>query len=96
VHDWMEESRYDFIYSRFLLTHLADPLGMLRQMLQAARLGGVAVVEDIDFGGSFCYPQCAGFDAYVRLYRAAAKRQKADADIGPKLYGMLLEGAGET
>jgi ubiquinone/menaquinone biosynthesis C-methylase UbiE len=91
VHDWMEESRYDFIYSRFLLTHLVDPLGMLRQMLQAVRPGRVAVVEDMDFGGSFCHPQCAGFDAYVRLYRAAAKRQRADADIGPKLYGMLLE-----
>jgi 2-polyprenyl-3-methyl-5-hydroxy-6-metoxy-1,4-benzoquinol methylase len=26
VQDWIEESRYDCIYSRFLLTHLADPL----------------------------------------------------------------------
>ncbi len=60
-------------------------------MLRAVRPGGVAVVEDIDFGGSFCHPQCAGFDAYVQLYRAAAARQRTDADIGPKLYGMLLD-----
>lgn len=60
-------------------------------MRRAIRPGGVAVVEDIDFGGYFCHPQCAGFDAYVRLYRAAAARQGADADIGPKLYGMALE-----
>ncbi len=91
VQDWMEESQYDCIYSRFLLTHLADPLHLLRQMLRAIRPGGVAVVEDIDFGGYFCHPQCAGFEAYVRFYRAAARRQGADADIGPKLYGMLLE-----
>jgi SAM-dependent methyltransferase len=90
VQDWVEESQYDCIYSRFLLTHLADPLRVLRQMWRAIRPGGLAVVEDIDFGGCFCYPQCAGFDAYVRLYRAAARRQGADADIGPKLYGMLL------
>lgn len=91
VRDWGDESQYDCVYARFLLTHLPDPLGVLRRMLRAARPGGVAVVEDIDFGGHFCYPPCAGFDAYVRLYRAAAARLGADADIGPKLHGMLLD-----
>src|SRR5262245_12356049 len=91
VQDWAEESQYDCIYARFLLSHLADPLGLLRRMLRAARPGGVAVVEDVDFGGHFCAPPCAGFDAYVRLYRAAAARLGADADIGPKLHGRLLE-----
>ena len=91
VQDWIEESRYDCIYCRFLLTHLTDPLRLLRQMLRAVRPGGIVVVEDIDLGGSFCHPPCAGFDAYVRLYRAAAARQGADADIGPKLYGMLVD-----
>jgi SAM-dependent methyltransferase len=90
VQDWDEDSKYDCIYCRFLLTHLTDPLAVLRQMLRATRPGGVAVVEDIDFGGYFCYPSCAGFDAYVRLYRAAAARLGADADIGPKLHGMFL------
>ncbi len=91
VQDWVEESQYDCIYCRFLLTHLADPLHTLRQMLRAARPNGVAVVEDIDAGSSFSYPQCAGFDTLLRLYRAAVARQGADADIGPKLYGMLLD-----
>ncbi|MGZ5009804.1 MAG: class I SAM-dependent methyltransferase [Methylobacter sp.] len=91
VQDWSEESQYDCIYSRFLLTHLADPLQVLRQMLQAVRPGGLVLIEDIDFSGHFCQPPCAGFDTYVRLYRMAARRQGADADIGPKLYGMMLD-----
>src|SRR5262245_56237122 len=37
VQDWFEESQYDFIYTRFLLTHLADPQRTLRQMLRAIR-----------------------------------------------------------
>jgi len=91
VQDWVEESQYDFIYTRFLLTHLVDPLRTLRQMLHAVRPGGVAVVEDIDARSCFCHPSCAGFDAFVRLYRAGVAQQGADADIGPKLYGMLLD-----
>ena len=60
-------------------------------MLHAARPGGMAVVEDIEAGSSFCYPPCPGFDAFLRLYRAAAARQGADADIGPKLHGMVCD-----
>jgi SAM-dependent methyltransferase len=91
VQNWVEDSQYDFMYARFLLTHLTDPPGMLRRMLRAVRPGGVAVVEDIDFSGYFCYPPCAGFDSYVRLYRAAAAQRGADADIGPKLHSMFLD-----
>ena len=60
VQDWVEESQYDCIYARFVLTHLVDPLRALRQMLRAVR-AGMAVVEDIDFAGYFCHPPCAGF-----------------------------------
>lgn len=91
VQEWNEEGCYDLIYARFLLTHLADPHRMLRQMLHGTRPGGVAVVEDVEFAGHFSYPNSGAFDAYVRLYRAAAARQGADADIGPKLFGMFLD-----
>src|SRR5260370_42306287 len=62
VQDWVEESQYNCIYSRFLLTHLADPLRVLQQMLRAVRPGGVAVGGDIDFCGAFCHSVWAGFD----------------------------------
>jgi SAM-dependent methyltransferase len=91
VQTWAEESQYDFVYARFLLSHLADPLDVLRRMGRAVRPGGVVVVEDVDFDGHFCYPPCAGFATFVRLYRDAAAERGADADIGPRLYGMFLD-----
>src|SRR5262249_1981741 len=45
---WDESERYDFVYCRFLLTHLSDPADVLRRMRRAVRPGGVAAVEDID------------------------------------------------
>jgi SAM-dependent methyltransferase len=91
VRDWDEPGRYDLIYCRFLLTHLSDPVGLLKAMRRAVRPAGVVVIEDIDFGGQFCHPACGAFDTYARLYRLAAAHQGADADIGPKLYTMMLD-----
>jgi 2-polyprenyl-3-methyl-5-hydroxy-6-metoxy-1,4-benzoquinol methylase len=96
VQDWIEETQYDCIYCRFLLTHLADPTLVVRQMLQAVRPGGVAIVEDIDFGGHFCHPQCAGFDAYVRLYRAASDGKEPTRTSGQSSTECCSMRGGET
>jgi hypothetical protein len=66
-------------------------VGLLKAMRRAVRPAGVVVIEDIDFGGQFCHPACGAFDTYARLYRLAAAHQGADADIGPKLYTMMLD-----
>src|SRR5262245_5191439 len=91
VQEWDEEERYDFIYCRFLLTHLKDPGAALRKMLRAVRPGGVALVEDIDFAGYVHYPRCEALATYVRLYQEVAARRGCDADIGPRLYLLMLD-----
>jgi trans-aconitate methyltransferase len=91
VEKWEEDSCYDFIYCRFLLTHLKDPRALLCKMLCAVRPGGAVLVEDINFAGYVHYPRCAALEKYVRLYQTAAARRGCDADIGPKLYLMLLD-----
>src|SRR5438105_4775911 len=63
------DAAFDLVYARFLLTHLARPEDALARMRQAARPGGLVVVEDVDFTGHFCYPACAAFERYVTLYR---------------------------
>ena len=49
---------YDLVYARFLLTHLSDPLSTLQDMVNAAKPGGVIVVEDLDHAAIFSYPVC--------------------------------------
>jgi SAM-dependent methyltransferase len=80
---------FDFAYSRFVLLHLADPDAALTLIHTAIRPGSRLIVEDVDFAGHFCHPPSAAFDRYVALYQAAARRRKADANIGPSLPARL-------
>lgn len=55
--------------------------------------GGTIAVEDTDFTGHFCHPDCPAFRRYVELYREAIRGRGGDACVGPRLPG-LLEDAG--
>jgi ubiquinone/menaquinone biosynthesis C-methylase UbiE len=87
-----EESTYDIVYARYLLSHLPRPERVVEVMARALRPGALLVVEDVFFPGHVCYPPNAAFDRYVQLYQAAAKsKEGGDAAIGPRLLGMALD-----
>ena len=86
-----EESGYDVAYARFVLTHLSAPEKCLSAMVQACKPGGWVVIEDIDFTGSFCYPHCAAYQRYTELYQEVVSRRGGDANIGPRLPGLLRD-----
>jgi SAM-dependent methyltransferase len=91
IADGGPEPRFDLVYARFLLTHLKDRGEAVARMRRSLRPGGVVVVEDIDFTGHFCHPDCAAFWRYVELYTQAVQRRGGDANIGPRLPGLLAE-----
>lgn len=82
---------FDVAYARFLLSHLEEPLAVLRRMANSVKPGGAVVVEDVHFSGHFCFPQCNAFDQYVQFYMEAAKRKGADPEIGPTLFSLFHE-----
>jgi SAM-dependent methyltransferase len=90
---WEPPEPFDVVYARFLLTHLQDPAGLLTAVCRHVRPGGVVIVEDIDFRGHLAEPDCPALTRYVELYTEVVRRRGADANIGPRLPG-LLRGAG--
>ena len=60
-------------------------------MVQACAPGGIIVIEDTDFAGSFCYPTCAAYERYKELYQELLQRRGGDSNIGPKLPAMLRQ-----
>lgn len=91
IRNLVEEPRYDVVYARFLLTHLADPANMLRQLASLVRPGGVLAVEDIDCSAQFTYPESRAFQRYLELYCAVVRSRGGDPDIGPRLPSLLSE-----
>lgn len=85
------EEKFDFVHARFLLTHLPTPEVALAMMRQALRPGGTVVLEDIDFRGHFCHPDCPAFWRYIELYSEIVKRKGGDANIGARLPALLSE-----
>jgi ubiquinone/menaquinone biosynthesis C-methylase UbiE len=79
----------DIVYSRFLLSHVPQPLKAIDSMRAALGASGTIIIEDIDFHGHFCFPHNATFDEYVKLFQMTARARGADPEIGPKLPGML-------
>jgi SAM-dependent methyltransferase len=91
VTDLREESAYDLVFGRFVLTHLREPAQAISRMVHATRPGGVVVVEDIQFTGHSCFPACPAFDRYVALYQEVVRRKGGDPNIGSRLLGMFLD-----
>lgn len=83
-------NQFDFIYARFLLTHLQNPLALCKRIHRALKKGGVFMVEDIDFSGNKCYPPSSAYDNWVEWYSAVVRENGADPEIGYKLPHLLL------
>ena len=84
-----DDEQFDLIYVRFLLTHLPDPAFALAHLCARLAPGGALVVEDIDFTGSFCYPENASFRRYVQLYSDAVVGRGGDPNIGIRLPSLV-------
>jgi SAM-dependent methyltransferase len=86
-----DDQRFDVVYARFLLTHLADPAKALENITARVDPGGVLVVEDIDCSAHFCYPPSPAFARYVDWYIKTAHARGCDPNIGPRLPGLLRD-----
>ena len=82
---------FDFVYARFLLTHLKDPASTLHGLVKRLTAGAIIAIEDIDCSAQFVHPPSAAFDRYRELYREVVRRRGGDPDIGPRLPLMFSD-----
>jgi len=85
----LEESSFDFVYSRFMLMHIQFPEQALAEMHRVLKPRGALAVEDGDFDSPFCDPPSAAFDRCFDLYRQMGSRENANFDIGRRLASLV-------
>lgn len=86
-----DDGRFDVAYCRYLLEHVSDPVGVLREMRRVLKPGGRAFVQENDILCNALDPPRPAFD---RLWRQFARLQEllgGDALIGRKLYRLMCE-----
>ncbi|HEX5386441.1 MAG TPA: methyltransferase domain-containing protein [Gemmatimonadales bacterium] len=88
---WAEPDSYDVAYGRFIMSHLAERGAIIGRLVEALRPGGVLMLEDIEFAGSFCWPPNAAYTRYCELYGAVIARRGGDPDLGPRLYPLCVD-----
>eukprot|EP00045_Choanoeca_perplexa_P019645 m.3273 g.3273 ORF g.3273 m.3273 type:complete len:277 (+) comp4888_c0_seq2:46-876(+) len=91
----IESRKFDMIYSRLLFSYVPDPAAALHACRDLLWPGASVLVEDVDYGSSFCYPPNDAFERYKELHTTVGTQLKGHPHIGPQLYAML-QAAGFT
>lgn len=91
LHEWTVS--FDFVYCRWVLLHLSDPLDAVRGMVNVLRPGGTIVLEDCVTSTAFSVPRPEAFDRYIEGWLAVSAMRGVDPCVGDRLVE-LSRGAG--
>jgi len=86
-----ERGSFDVAHTRYLLEHLPNPLGVVRNMVQAVRPGGRIILADDDHDILRLWPEPAGSEPLWNAYIRSFERLGNDPCVGRRLVSLLHE-----
>jgi ubiquinone/menaquinone biosynthesis C-methylase UbiE len=84
------DASFDVVHAHQVLQHLSDPVAALREMRRVARPGGVVAARDSDYACFSWAPLDPLLTRWLELYRAVARRNRAEPDAARFLKGWAL------
>ena len=82
-----EDRSFDFVFTRYLLVHLPNPVEAIREMLRVTKPGGTVFAQEPDFAFNCCYPPSRSHERVAGIFAALFP----DAQIGRKLVHLFRE-----
>jgi ubiquinone/menaquinone biosynthesis C-methylase UbiE len=76
------DASFDVVHAHQVLQHLSDPVAALREMRRVAKPGGVVAARDSDYSCFGWAPLDPLLTRWQELYRAVARRNRAEPDAG--------------
>ncbi|KAA0930701.1 class I SAM-dependent methyltransferase, partial [Streptomyces apricus] len=73
------------VHAHQVLQHVGDPVAALREMYRVTKPGGFVAVRDADYAAMTWFPQVAGMDDWLDLYRRVARANGGEPDAGRRL-----------
>lgn len=86
-----EESRFDLVYCRYLLEHVADPAQVAREMFRVLKPGGRACAQENNILVNAFDPDCPQWDRVWEQFVELQRRLGGDARIGKRLYALFRQ-----
>lgn len=81
---------FDFIYGRFVLMQLSNPLEVLERLVSCLRPGGIIALDEPNQEADFAVTPCPPCERANRVFLDFAERTGKNFRIGDNLYPMLL------
>jgi len=79
------DDSFGIVHAHQLLQHLADPVRALVEMRRVCRQGGTVAVRDADYAAMTWWPEDAGLQRWLDIYRAVARVNGGEPDAGRRL-----------
>jgi 2-polyprenyl-3-methyl-5-hydroxy-6-metoxy-1,4-benzoquinol methylase len=84
--------QYDFVYSRLLITHMTDPLAIIKKLYDAVRPGGILLIQDYDFAAIKTNDKLENITGYMRyLMLQLFPKTGRDPEAGTNLSKYFID-----
>lgn len=84
-----DNHHFDKIYGRYILEHLSDPIGSLKEAYRVLKPGGMIFFQENTISLMRLYPECPSFELIWKKFIILQKKLGGDAEIGKKLFYLL-------